>query len=118
MKTSYETGKGLKLATEDDYKQGEIGQSSEYEINVEFKGNSVSDVLKKISSFFDAPIEHMSFNGDGEEPGRVDVGVMENGNGDHASIQELSAWKNRKVKLWSVTYTFYIEKVTRLPAKI
>ena len=99
-----------KFAEEDDWKQGCIGKSQEYYLDVHFSGKSADEVIGKIASFLGQDAKDAEKNVC-DEPGRVEFGITENDDGNEMSKSEIERWKKGEIKAWYAVYTAYIEEV-------
>lgn len=110
----------LKLAEVDSYNDGcDPDTTSMSEISVSFTGKTAIEVIGKAADFLgietSGPDNGTEVNVCGEK-GRVDFQGMECEDGSKPSASEIVAWKKGNLKLWAVTYTAMVEKVT--PAKL
>ena len=53
-----------------------------------------------------------------EENGRVDISLMETEDGTAADEDDIAEWKVGAMRLWYVTYSGYMVKVTREPVTL
>lgn len=112
MKTTYETSGWMKLAEEDSYEHGCIGKTQYNSGTDEFSAYTIPELLKKIQRHF--CIEDNGVLLDScEEDGRLDLQCMENDDGMTASPSDMIEWRQGKLRLWAVTYTVTVERVTR-----
>jgi len=117
-KTTFETEAGLKIFEEDSYKEGCLSNTGRAcEVDVAFKGATVKEVIDKIKDFFDVSDDCIYLNSC-DEKGRIDIGLLETSDSYKATKNDIALWKKGKKKLWSVTYTYYIEKVERTKVKL
>ena len=113
MEKIFTTGKScLKFAEVDIYKEGcqpETGVS--HECDIEFKAESPSQLIEKIKEFFEVDDDALLLNSC-DEIGRIDVQVLENGEGYKASQSEMKEWKIKGcIKLWACTYSFMVNQL-------
>lgn len=109
-----------KMVEVDDYVEGGLPDTVQNSfINIVFYGDVQKDILIKICDYFSVP-----YGGDDyilnscEEDGRIDVQILENGEGIPASKRDIELWKRGEMTLYAATYTTYIENVTRKPFKL
>lgn len=117
MKT-YETGRGLKFTEQDIYETGcqpETGYTTT--VDIDFKGNSAKEVIDKIKDFFNVDDNAIELDAC-DENGRIDVSVMETDESNQASSRDIEAWKRGGKRLWSSSYTFYVQEVIRTNVKL
>lgn len=115
MSTKYETNGALKLATLDSFNSGEYGKTQHSWFDYPMVASSLTQIKGSICDLLGCEENAILVNSC-DEPGRIDVQVMENGNGDAPSENEFSEWKAGRIDLYSVTYSFQFESVTRVPA--
>jgi hypothetical protein len=118
METYYRINGLLKFSVEDNYNEGcDPETSSTVFIEMEYKGTSPQDVINKCASYLGVDSDGIEKNACGEK-GRVDFSLMEDSDSNPASKNQLTNWKNNEQKLWSVTYSGKVEKVTITTPKI
>lgn len=87
-------------------------------VEVRLRADTVEGLLKKFNNFLGnddwSAIELDAC----DEPGRVDVSILENDEGEPATEWQIEAWKNGKQRLWAATYTAHIEAVERRPVEL
>jgi hypothetical protein len=109
----FESGKALKFVEEDNWKEGclpETGQN--WEVDIEFKAETKEEILQQIKEFYGVTDEEILLNSC-EEPGRIDIQIMEDENSYKATESQIEAWKEGRRKLYLATYTYYITEVNR-----
>lgn len=111
MKATYQAIDLLKMAEEDIYETGCQPGGYTFDVSMTFRGKSADDVIWKIAEFVGADNDGILRNSC-EEPGRVDFQVLETEDGNPATETDISLWKTGNKRLWAVTYTTTIEKVT------
>ena len=113
----YETGKGYKMAEEDDYDEGcLLGTASSSTIDVEFSHKTIDGLIGKMAEYFGVECSGINnaFQLDScDEPGRIDIQLMEDGDGNQATPEDFKLFKQHKRRLWSVTYTYNVVRVSR-----
>lgn len=98
----------LKDAIEDDYKLGYIGGWVHPTCNNQtFYNDSLHTLLDELINF--TGHTDMTLNSC-DEDGRVNIHGMECNNGDIVSDSDIAEWKEGKIKLYAVTYTFLVYK--------
>ncbi|MGB2826180.1 MAG: hypothetical protein WBC49_06050 [Thermoplasmata archaeon] len=115
MKKLFEADGWTKHAEEDQYDLGCLpGTGSAFDGSERFKGETLAELFQKIGDFLGMDLTADDYEADscGQE-GRMDIARMEDGMGQQASEYDLARWKEGNKRLWYVTYTFHIEKVTR-----
>lgn len=114
VKTLYETDSVLKFMEIDNYANGcdpKSGRDDFYKIH--FSAATVKDLIHELMNHAGSnDIGDVELN-DCDEPGRVDIGVMERDDGITARKNDITLWKANKLKLWYVVYSFRVQKVTR-----
>lgn len=113
MKT-YECNGWYKFAEQDDWEHGcDPDTAFSYAGDEIFKGETVEDLLKKVRDFVGVPHNYEVDLDACEEPGRVDIQILENKDAYVATPSEIEAWKRGEIKLWAATYSFEIQEVER-----
>lgn len=116
MSATYEARGFIKYAEEDTFQNGcdpdsTHGFDSDSPI---FSGDTPAAVIADIAAFLGVHPDDAAISLDAcDEPGRVDVQMMERDDGQEASAADVDAWKARKIRLWLVDYSFQIERVSR-----
>jgi hypothetical protein len=110
----YETGAPLKVAEEDLYEEGCVPHSATHFVchGISFSQETVAGLIAEIAEFFGVMAMDVELDAC-EEPGRIDVAVMETEDGMPASDREIEEWKRKELRLWHVIYSFNVEKVHR-----
>jgi len=113
---TYEANGWTKFCEEDDFENGCLPKTSFMVDGRErFVGATIDDLLKALNEF--------TRNDDAEaieldacdEPGRVDIQIMETAEGYAASKNDIVAWREGKRRLWLACYSFHVEHVERKP---
>jgi len=113
MKTQFEVRGWIKFAEEDIFSEGCLPNTAIHDSgNDFFKADSSPEIVEKLKQFANGDNDSVMIDSC-EEPGRIDISVMEDANGDKASEKELSLWKEGKKRLWNAIYSFQVEKVRR-----
>ena len=102
----------LKYAEEDDYLRGcasATGRCSLVELT--FRADTVDDLIERVRAFVDCDADAVTRNAC-DEAGRVDFVVYENGDGVPPSERERVLWRDGLEKMYCVTYTAHIARVT------
>lgn len=106
----YTTTKGFGFVEEDNYEKGCLPGTDQYkEIDITFKGETKEEILTHIMNFYDVDEDDIETNAC-DEPGRIDIALMENAKGEKATISEIEQWKKGKIKLYYVVYTHHLTK--------
>lgn len=105
----------FKMSEEDIYEEGCIPNSgscfSSHEI---FRSHSLDSLLDTIACFVGAERKDIELNAC-DEPGRVDICMMENEMGYPATKAEIEAWKEGKARLWDSIYSFQVYEYDAKP---
>jgi hypothetical protein len=109
MKVRYEVRDGLKMIEKDNYKDGVTDECSTVVVRTFLSDSSLDKLLKRLMKDY-GPAPTLNACG---EPGRVDFAAQENDNSEAPTDEEIERWKAGEIDLWSVTYSFIVEKVTR-----
>lgn len=113
--TRYEVNGWFKSSEEDSYEQGCLPDSgTQFSGPDRWHGDTIDTVIDQLRAF-------VPFNTDGDavdrdacdEPGRIDISGTETDDGDEPTPRQLEAWKRGEYRLWYVTYSFQLERVTR-----
>ena len=108
----YQVVNFIKLSEEDSYDQGcNFATCTHSEYLISFKSETKEGLLEEIGYFFDVGRDATELDVC-DEDGRIDLCIMENANGDVASEQELTDWRVGVGKLYSCTYTGYLETLS------
>jgi hypothetical protein len=75
-----------------------------------FSADSVADLVTEVMRFCGTEDRDNVQLDACEEPGRIDVQVMETDAGEPADARDLEAWKAGKLQLWAATYIFHAER--------
>ena len=105
-----------KFAEEDNYDHGCIGQSSCTDIDYRMTSATIDNLLAQIANFVGCELKDLELNSC-DEDGRVDCSVTENGDGYPATKQELTQWREGKIKLYYAVYSCHVTESTpfRIP---
>ncbi len=111
MKTYYFADKGLKMSEEDVFEKGCLPDTGSHCVcDMTFKAATKSEIIEEIKNFFGVNDDAIELDAC-DEPGRVDVAMMECEDGTLPSNDELAQWKEGKRRLWYVVYTFRVVKI-------
>jgi hypothetical protein len=117
--TTYEVDGWYKFAEQDNYEHGcDPDTAFSYSGDEVFKGESIEALLKQVRDFVGVPHDYEVDLDACEEPGRVDIQILENKDAYVATSSEVGAWKRGQIKLWSATYSFEIQEVERKPVRL
>lgn len=113
MSTYYKIQGLHKFTEEDIYDEGCIPESSSAQsVEVTFKGENSDSVIQQFCDFLGVNNDSESVEKNAcEEKGRVDIALMENGEGYQATPSQLAKWKNNNCRLWYAVYTGYVVKI-------
>lgn len=115
MKTRYEVRGWFMNAEEDNWEKGCLPLSGIYYSGDDrFEAETVEKLVNYLMQFVGANDREAVSLDSCDEAGRVDIQVMENVEGCHASKPEMDAFKKGNCRLWVADYTFKVEKVTRV----
>ena len=103
----------LKMAELNDYKEGCVGNTKHSSLPMEIKADTIEGVKDRVINWFGVTLPDVDFNSC-DEDGRVDIQLMENGEGDRATKSELIQWKDGKLDLYACTYTGQLEQLTEV----
>lgn len=118
MGTLFEANHCLKLIEEDHWETGCLFETARsWSISHTIAGASLEDLKRQITEFVGCNESDLEINAC-EEPGRIDVQVLENGEGLPMSPSDLLRWKSGHATAYQATYSFYFEQVTRVPAPL
>ena len=117
--TKYEINGWFKFAEQDHWEEGcdpETGFS--YQGDDRYRSATIEDLLKQIRDFVGVPDDYEIELDSCDEDGRVDIQVLETADGYTAEDWQIDEWKLNERPLWSATYSFMIERVTREPVRL
>ena len=113
--------RGLHKFTEvDDWDKGCIGPAHASQVDVDFTGDTVDEVIAKVASFLDVATEGQdnAVERDAcDELGRVDFAKTENDDGEELGKAGTERWKQGKQRAWYAVYTGYVESLQRVTAR-
>lgn len=114
MKTQFEVRGWIKFGEVDNYQEGCDPATGFHHSGTDyFKANTIQEVIEKCQNFVSSDSKEDLILDSCEDIGRLDISLLENEDGYKASKQEIKQWKQRKVTLYNVIYTFNLELVTR-----
>lgn len=87
-------------------------------LDVEIKGRDKASLIANLLAFCDCDESALTINPCDDDPSRIDVQTVENDDGNPPTESQLAAWKAGHIDLWDITYTAYVEEVTRKPANL
>ena len=82
-----------------------------------FTGDTEQEITKKLLDFCGTSDPDDAETDACEEPGRVDICILENAEGYAASKTEVERWERGEIKLWNASYSFIVENAIRTPYK-
>lgn len=93
----------------DDFEQGCIGPCETQFFQDKFSAPSLKELLELLSVEFKCPIENMELNSC-EEPGRIDIQVMQSQPFAIAKVSEAkqAKWRNGETKLYLTDYSMQV----------
>lgn len=110
---TFQTGTALKYVEEDSYKEGCNPDTAEtHMVEVELVKPTLAELIEEVKSYWGVTDDDIMLDSC-EEPGRLDIQIMENEMGTTASNAEIEQWKTGKLRLWSACYTYHIQMVTK-----
>lgn len=108
----YESGKAFKHTEVNDYEQGCLPDTSScWDVDIKFSANTKEELIEQIKNYYDVTNEDIMLNSC-DEPGRIDIQILEDENSFKATEHDKELWKQGKKKLWLSTYTYYARMVT------
>lgn len=114
MATQYEVKGFLKHFEEDSFSEGCLphtgGMTSDSTLH--WAAADIPGLIEQLRVFTGADKEGVLLDSCGEA-GRVDCLLLEDAEGTPASQSQVDRWKQGDLKLYAVTYSFNIERVTR-----
>jgi hypothetical protein len=103
----------VKYAEEDIFSDGcIIGTGYSTSGDLSFSAETEETLIDSLVSFVGADKSSVELNAC-DEPGRVDICLLENADGFAASKRQIEAWKLGHERLWYCTYIFQAHKVER-----
>ena len=87
-------------------------------IDVEIKGKDKAAVIANLLEFCNCDKSALTIDPCDDDPSRIDVQTTENDDGRPPTESQLAAWKAGRIDLWAVTYTAYVDEVTRQPVNL
>lgn len=117
--TKYEINGWFKFAEQDDWEHG-CDPETGYSVGGDdhWSAETVEGLLRSLRHFVGVPHDYEILLDACEEDGRVDIQVLETADGYTASDRDIEKWKQGEIALWSATYSFIIERVTREPVRL
>lgn len=103
-----------KIATLDDYNEGEQGMGNNFYVNETMKADTISEAIKKACDFVGGDFEgdEKCWNIDIDaDQGRIDFQTLENGDAELPSNSELEQWKRGELDLYACYYVGYVEEL-------
>ena len=89
-----------------------------WSIDVEIKGKDKASLISNLLEFCNCDESALAIDPCDDDPSRIDVQTTETDEGRPPTESQLAAWKSGSIDLWSVTYTAYVEDVTRRSANL
>lgn len=95
-----------------------LNTARSWSIDVEIKGRDKASFIANLLEFCCCDESALTINPCDDDPSHIDVQTTENDEGRPPTESQLAAWKLGSIDLWAVTYTAYVEQVTRRPANL
>lgn len=102
------------MSVQDDFENGEIGKYQDSYVDHNLTATDSNEMIGKIKSVIGCNYGEMDINAC-EEIGRVDCSIMETSEGYRPTSKQMDSWRNGDMILYSCTYTFHVEEVSRKP---
>lgn len=119
MNTVFEADGWMKFSEEDIFSDGCQPETATHNSgNERFTADLLSSLIDKLKAFTGCQEDENLLINSCEEIGRLDIQVMEDGEGTAATPQQIERWKAGKERLWLACYTFQIEAVEREPVDL
>lgn len=104
----------IKHIEEDAFAMGCMPETSQsWPIDIKIKANSLSELLQYIKNFTGVDDDNAIEIDACDEPGRIDVQLLEDFHGMPASPALIETWKQGHHRLILADYSFYVEAVER-----
>lgn len=111
MKAYFQVNGWVKFYEEDIYQEGCIPHTGGIIDGREtWKADDIEALIQSLLGFTGADYEALELDSC-DEVGRLDISVMEDDNGSHATRHQIEEWKEGKIRLWDCIYTFQVEKI-------
>ena len=108
--TIYRINSFWKTSEEDVYCESILDHTMrESECGISMQANSTDDLIERVRQFFGVDSDALVLDSC-EEQGRIDVSTLENSDGYQAAAREIELWKKGEYRLWTCTYTAYVQK--------
>ena len=118
MKT-FELRNIFKFAEEDNYTEGCLPQTAQDSmIAGPIAGDTLAELLKKFADMVGGDVSDIVINPCEDDPSRIELQLTENADGYEPTARENADFVAGKINLYAVTYTAYVEEVTRTPLNI
>ena len=118
MKT-FELRNIFKIAEEDNYKNGCLPETAqESMIAGPIAGDTLVELLQRFADMVGGNVSDIVINPCEDDPSRIELQSTENADGYEPTAQENADFVAGKINLYAVTYTAYVEEVTRTPLNI
>lgn len=113
MNTYYQIKRLLKIAEVDSYEEGCDPDTTQMtDVDLYFKGTSPDDVIHRCAEYLGVDKDSIEKNVCDDDDGRIDFSLMECDDSTVPNKNEIARWKKGQLRLWDVTYSGYVEKVT------
>lgn len=109
----------IKFVERDNFENGRVADTAQVgSIDVEIKGKNKAAFIANLLEFCNCDESALTIDPCDDDPSRIDVQTTENDDGRPPTESQLTDWKAGRIDLWAVTYTAYVEEVTRRPANL
>jgi len=95
----------IKFSEEDIFSDGCVGKCQLYTGDLNFSAETEEEFINTLTSFVGADKSSVELNAC-DEPGRIDISLLENADGFAASKRQIESWKLGHERLWYCTYSF------------
>ena len=113
------SAKIIKLIERDSWENGcSFDTARSWSLDVEIRGKDKAAFIANLLEFCGCDESALVIDPCDDDPSRIDVQTTENDDGRPPTESQLAAWKAGHIDLWAVTYTAYVEEVTRRPANL
>jgi hypothetical protein len=111
----YEINGYTKFGERDVYGDGcQLDGGFSFSDSCDFKDDTLKGLLEQVWFFTDGNMDCTELDAC-DEPGRIDVQIMEDSDGIKATNSQLEQWRQGEIELYSVTYIFDVSFVERRP---
>ena len=118
MTTQHEINGWMVDSDEDIWADGCTGRGDTYFSDERLAAPDIPTLIAAVLDRFGASEDAMLLDFEGEEPGRIDLQLMEDENHNEPTDHEIEQWKAGEKRLWLATYIMQVERVTREPVAL